>query len=89
VIFDRYLDQSLKAITRQKRASTSTEFAVYPEMKLCRLKNFFPHQKPSTIILTCMFAEGLLEHFVSGKMNIKLVVTFYNKIKNHDFEETH
>ena len=49
VIFDRYLDQSLKAITRQKTASTSTEFAVYPEMKLCQLKNLFPHQKPSTI----------------------------------------
>lgn len=34
VIFYRYLDQSPKDKTRQKKATTSTEFAVHPEMKL-------------------------------------------------------
>ena len=34
IIFDRYLDQSLKNKTRQKRAVTSTEFEIHPEMKL-------------------------------------------------------
>ena len=54
VICDRYLDQSLKVKTRQKRAPTSTEFAVCQEMKLYQLKNFFPHQKPSTIWHACL-----------------------------------
>ena len=31
IVFDRYLDQSLKSKTRQKRAVTSTEFEIRPE----------------------------------------------------------
>ena len=34
IIFDRYLEQSLKNKTRQNRAVTSTEHEVHPEMKL-------------------------------------------------------
>jgi len=34
MVFDRYLDQSLKNMTRQKRATTSTEFEIHPDMKL-------------------------------------------------------
>ena len=34
IIFDHYLDQSLKNRTRQKRAVTSTEYEIHPEMKL-------------------------------------------------------
>ena len=34
IIFDRYLDQSLKNKTRQKKAVTSTEYEIHPEMKL-------------------------------------------------------
>ena len=34
VVFDRYMDQSLKNKTRQHRAATSIEFPLYPEMKL-------------------------------------------------------
>jgi len=88
VIYDHYLDQSLKVKTRQKRVSTWTEFAVYREMKLTMSMKELLSSSKTKHHLTCMFAEGLLEH-LCGKMNIKLVVTFYNKIKNHDFEETH
>ena len=34
IVFDRYLDESLKNKTRQKRATTHTEFEIHPEMKL-------------------------------------------------------
>ena len=34
IIFDRCLEQSLKNKTRQKRAVTSAEYEVHPEMKL-------------------------------------------------------
>ena len=34
VVFYRYLDQSLKNKTRQKRATMSREFEIHPEMKL-------------------------------------------------------
>ena len=34
IIFDRYLDQSLKNKTRQKRAATTTEYEIHSEMKL-------------------------------------------------------
>ena len=45
VVFDRYLDQSLKNMTCQKRATTSTEFEIHPEMKLrCLSRIFYLHQ---------------------------------------------
>jgi len=31
-VFDQYLDQSLKAKTRQKRAVTSVEYVIHPEI---------------------------------------------------------
>lgn len=34
VIFDHYIDQSLKSKTRQRRAVTSTEFEIHKDMKL-------------------------------------------------------
>ena len=34
IIFDRYLDQSLKNKTRQNRAATTTEYEIHSEMKL-------------------------------------------------------
>ena len=34
IIFDRYLDQSLKNKMHQKRAVTSNDYEVHPEMKL-------------------------------------------------------
>ena len=34
VVFDRYMDQSLKNKTRQKRAATSVEYEIHSDMKL-------------------------------------------------------
>ena len=34
VVFDRYMDQSLKNKTRQKRAATSVEYEIHPDMNL-------------------------------------------------------
>jgi len=58
VIYDHYLDQSLKAKTRQKRASTSTEFAVYREMKVTMSMKELLSSSKTKHHLTCMFAEG-------------------------------
>ena len=40
------------------------------------------------ISLTCMLAQGLLEHFPRNT-SFKLVVVYDTKIKGHDFEEDH
>ena len=34
VVFDRYMDQSLKNKTRQKSAATSVEYEIHSDMKL-------------------------------------------------------
>jgi len=87
VVFDRYLDQSLKNTTRQKRSKTSTAHELHPDMKLTMsLKDILSASKTKRQ-LTCMFVQGLLDH-VSGR-DIKLVVVYDNKIKGHDFEDEH
>ena len=88
VVFDRYQDQSLKNKTRQKRAVTSTEFQIHPEMKLTMsLKEILSASRTKSS-LTCMFAEGLMQHFSSSN-NVKLIVVYDTKIKGCDFEEDH
>ena len=48
VVFDRYLDQSLKNKTRQKRAKSSIEFQIHPEIKLTTsLKELLSASKPN------------------------------------------
>ena len=43
IIFDCYFEQSLKSRTPQKRARTSTEYEVHPEIKLLMsLKELHP-----------------------------------------------
>jgi hypothetical protein len=88
VVFDRYIDESLKNKTRQKRAVTSTEFDVHPEMKLTMSLKELLSSSRTKRSLTCMFAHGLLKYFSSNKA-FKLVVVYDNKIKGDDFEEAH
>ncbi|MES9881331.1 MAG: hypothetical protein ABW185_10665 [Sedimenticola sp.] len=88
LVFDRYLDQSLKNKTRQKRAVTSTEFDIHPEMKLTMSIKELLSSSRTKCSLTAMFAQGLLQHFTSNSV-CKLVVLFDNKIKSHDFEDVH
>ena len=66
VAFDRYLDQSLKNMTRQKRSKTSTEYELHTDMKLTMsLKDIMSASKTKRQ-MTCMFAQGLLD-YVSGR----------------------
>jgi len=60
VVFDRYIDQSLKAKTRQWRAVTSVEYLPYPEMKLTiSLKELLSSSKTESS-LTSMIGKGVL-----------------------------
>jgi len=88
VVFDCYLDQSLKNMTRQKRATTSTLFEIHREMKLTMSIKDLLSASRSKRSLTIMFAKSLLDHF-SCNSTFKLVVVYDNKIKGHDFEEDH
>jgi hypothetical protein len=88
VVFDQYLDVSLKNKTRQKRSVTSTEFEIHPAMTLAMsLKELLSSTKTKRS-LTTMFALGLLEYY-SDKSNFNMIVAFGNTIKGHDFEEEH
>lgn len=88
VVFDRYIDQSLKNQTRQKRAVTSTEYEIHSEMKLTMsLKELLSASRTKSS-LTAMLAEGLLKYY-SRNSTFKLVVVYGTKIKGHDFEEKH
>ena len=88
VVFDRYLDNSLKNKTRQKRAVTSTEFEIHPEMNLTMSIKEILSTSRTKSSLTSMFAQGLQEHF-SRNSTFKLVVVYDTKIKGHDSEEHH
>ncbi len=49
MVFDHYLDQSVKNKALQKGAVTSTEFHIYPAMKLTMsLKEIFSASKPES-----------------------------------------
>ena len=88
VVFDRYLDKSLKNKTRQKRAVTSIEFEIHPEMKLSMsLKEILSASRTKST-LTSMLAEGLQKRFASNS-TFKLVVVYDTKIKGPDFEQDH
>ena len=67
VVFDQYLDVSLKNKTRQKRSVTSTEFEIHPGMTLAMsLKELLSSTKTKRS-LTTMFALGLLEYYSDRK----------------------
>jgi len=77
VVFDHYLDQSLKNQTRKKeQANTSTEFEIHPEMKLTMSLRDQLSASRSKRTLTCMFAEGLLDQFSDDSV-FKLLVARY------------
>ena len=86
VVFDRYLESSLKNRTRQKRSTTSVEFQIHPEMRLTMsIKDLLSSSKSKSMLVN-LFANGLLASF-SSNTTIKLVVVYDNKIKCLDCEE--
>ena len=88
VVFDRYLESSLKNKTRQKRSTTSVEFQIHPEMRLTMsIKDLLSSSKSKSMLVN-LFANGLLASF-SSNTTIKLVVVYDNKIKCLDCEEEH
>ena len=88
IIFDRYLDQSLKNKTRQKRAVTSTEYEIHPEMKLSMsLKELLSSSKTKSSC-TAYLAQSLLTYF-HNSATCSLIVAYDTKIKGRDFEEVH
>ena len=86
VVFDNYLDQSLKNKTRQKRAVSSTDYAIHLEMKLTMSLKDILSSSRSKRCLSAMFAEALLE---TMGCSLNLVVVYGNKIKSHGFEQEH
>ena len=88
VVFDRYMDQSLKNKTRQKRATTSVEYEIHPEMKLTMSIKELLSASSTKKKLTCMLGQGLLEYFARDS-SLLLVVVYDTIIKGHDFEEAH
>ena len=85
VVFDQYMDQSLKNKTRQKRAATSVEYEIHSDMKLTMsIKDLL--SASSTKKLTFMLGEGLLKYF-SSDSSILLFVLYDAFIKGHGFEK--
>ena len=88
VVFDRYVEQSLKDKTRQKRATTTTEYKVHSNMTLTMpIKDLLSSSKTKSCITT-MFAQSLLQHF-SCKSGFHLVVVYGTTIKSLNVEEQH
>ena len=86
IIFDRYLEQSLKNKTRRKRAVTSTEYEVHPKLKLSMsLKELLSSSKTKSS-LPSYLAESLFEYFHNSATG-SVIVASDTKIKGRYFEE--
>ena len=57
-VFDRYMDQSLKNKTRQKRAATSVEYEIHPDTKLTMSIKDLLSASSTKKKLTFMLGEG-------------------------------
>ena len=82
VIFDQYLEVSLKNKTRTKRAqkTTSLEFVVHDEMNIAKitLKQLLTNSKTKSQ-LTELLVQALLETFKESKL--ELVVSYHDKVR--------
>ena len=88
VVFDQYMDQSLKNKTRQKTAATSVEYEIHPDMKLTMSIKDLLSASSTKKKLTFMLGEGLLKYF-SSDSSIVLFVLYDTFIKGHGFEQVH
>lgn len=86
MVFDHYLDLSLKNKMHQKRAATSMVVKIHLGMKLTIFFNELLSASMIKSSLTSVFAQGLLEHFFSHS-TFKLVVVYDTQIKGHEFED--
>ncbi len=90
VVFHRYMDVSLKNKTRQKRATTSVEYEIHPEMKLTMSIKELLSASRTKKKLTCLLGQGLLDYFSRDQQSYFMLMVVYDTfIKGHDFEEAH
>ena len=82
------MDQSLKNKTRQKRAATSVEYEIHPDMKLTMSLKDLLSASSIKKKLIFMLGEGLLKYF-SSDSSIVLFVLYDTFIKGHGFEQVH
>ena len=88
IIFDYYLEQSLNNMTYQKRAVTSSEYEVQPEMKLSMSLKELLTSSMTKGSLSAYLEESLLVHFHNTATS-SVIVVYDTKIKGRDFEEVH
>ncbi len=86
VVFDRYMDQSLKNKTQNKRATTSVEYEIHLEMKLTMSIKELLSASSTKKKLTCLLGQGLLKHFSKGT-SFQLVVVNDTLFEVHTQEE--
>ncbi len=73
IVFDRYMEESLKNKTRQKRAATSDDYQINQVMRLCMSIRKLLSSSYTKSCLTAIFPNALLEHY-SSITTVKLVV---------------
>ena len=86
VVFDTYLDTSLKDKTRAKRSSSNAkEFKLHTDMILNMSMKDLMSSSRNKRQLTIIFAKGLIQHFIDKI--IKLHVVYDDKIVGADKSE--
>ena len=88
IVFDRYLEHSLKDKTRRKRAKTETSYEVHDEMKFSMTLKELLSSSYTKKLLTAMFAEEILKIY-SNQDSLQIYVVYDNKIKGQNKEEHH
>ena len=87
IIFDRYIDQSLKNKTRQKRATTIFQYDIHPDTKLNMSLKELLSSSSTKRALTKLLARDLVTHFKDSSCIITIV--YDNIICCQEFEEEH
>ena len=83
IVFDKYLDQSLKNKTRLIRSKSSAEYAVHPDMSLTMSIKDLLSASSTKRRLTVMLAEATLDHFIK-QQQIRIIVVYDDKIRKSE-----
>ena len=86
IVFDKYVDESLKNKTRMKRSQTTAEFAIHPEMSLTMSIKELLSASSTKRSLTIMIANATLNHFIDENQ-AKIVVVYDDKIVKGECRE--
>ena len=88
IVFDRYLNQSLKDKTHRKRAKTETNYEVHDDMKFSMTLKQLLSSSYTKKLLTAMLAEEILKIY-SIQDNLQIYVVYDNKIKGKNIDKEH